>query len=254
MIPKTIHYCWFGKNKKPALAKRCISSWHKKCPDYTIIEWNEENYDLCAAPLYVRQAYEQKKWAFVTDFVRLWVISEFGGVYLDTDVELIKPLNPFLKYSAFFGMEDNNLVATGLGFGAEKGMPVLKHLMSDYLDIPFMLPDGTLDTTSCPVRNTSVFQTLGFVPENRLQILQGNIAVFPTQYFCPLSYITGKKNVTSDTVSIHWYSASWLSEKQREYNKRVRKNKRLRPIKDKLKKVLGHRLSALLKRIVYGNK
>ena len=202
----------------------------------------------------MRQAYEQKKWAFVTDFVRLWVISEYGGIYLDTDVELIKSLDPFLKYSAFFGMEDNNLVATGLGFGAEKGMPLLNRLMNDYLDVPFVMSDGTLDTTSCPERNTPVFQAMGFVPENRLQILQDDVAVFPTQFFCPLSYITGKKKVTSDTVSIHWYSASWLSEKQLKYNKRVRKNKRLRPIKDLLKKVLGNRISAFLKRIVYGKK
>ena len=255
MIPKTIHYCWFGHASMPVLAKRCMASWRKYCPDYEIIEWNEDNYDIESAPLYVRQAYEKGKWAFVTDYVRLWVVWNQGGVYLDTDVELIKPLDSFLSYSAFFGFEDNNLIATGLGFGAEKGSSVLQMLMNDYANIPFVLPDGSLDLLSCPHRNTKTLTSLAHKQENRFQVLPENIAFFPTSVFCPLSYFTGEKNITSDTVSIHWYSASWLPKQQRKKHERsIRKNRILRPIKDAIKIVFGERISGVLKIIVYGKK
>ena len=120
-IPKVIHYCWFGHNPKPEQALSCIASWKEKCPDYQIIEWNEDNYDISSAPLYVRQAYQEKKWAFVTDYVRLQVVFENGGIYLDTDVELKKSLNALLGYRAYFGFEDATYINTGLGFGAKQG-------------------------------------------------------------------------------------------------------------------------------------
>ncbi len=254
MIPKKIHYCWFGNGTKPPLAERCLDSWHKYCPDYEIIEWNEGNYDTSSAPLYVRQAYENKKWAFVTDFVRLHVVYEEGGIYLDTDVELIKSLDSFLNYSAFFGFEDNYLVATGLGFGAEKGASVLKLLMSDYMEIPFVKADGSLDLLSCPQRNTEALVKLGLRKDNTMQVLPDNVAVFPTSFFCPLSYRTGIKTITPDTVSIHWYSASWLPEERRkEHSRRVLKNRLLRPVKTILKKILGKKASGTLKKMVYGS-
>ena len=109
MIPKTIHYVWFGRNPKPDLAVKCINSWKKYCPDYEIIEWNEDNFNLDEAPLYVRQAYEAKKWAFVSDYVRLWAMTEFGGIYMDTDVEVLKPLDRFLQNEAFSGFEDDEI-------------------------------------------------------------------------------------------------------------------------------------------------
>ena len=117
-IPKVIHYCWFGGNPKPKLVQKCIHSWKKYCPDYEIIEWNESNFDISSCPLYVRQAYDVKKWAFVSDYARLKIIHTCGGIYLDTDVELIKSLDSLLEYNAFFGFEDGKYVATGLGFGA----------------------------------------------------------------------------------------------------------------------------------------
>ncbi len=120
MIPKTIHYCWFGRNPKPKLAEKCIRSWKRRCPDYEIIEWNEDNYDISSAPLFVRQAYEKKKWGFVPDYIRLDLINRFGGIYLDTDVEVLKRLDCFLENKSFFGLENNKYVALGLGFGAEK--------------------------------------------------------------------------------------------------------------------------------------
>lgn len=124
MIPKKIHYCWFGRNPLPELAVRCIESWKKYCPDYEIIEWNEDNYDINKIS-YVKEAYQARKWAFVTDYVRLDVVNQYGGIYLDTDVELLKSLDPLLKYKSFFGMEEGKFIATGLGFGAEKGTKIL---------------------------------------------------------------------------------------------------------------------------------
>ena len=126
MIPKKIHYCWFGHNQLPESAKKCINSWKKFCPSFDIIEWNEENFNIDACPQYVKDAYSQKKWAFVTDYVRLKVVYENGGIYFDTDVELISRIDSLLKYNAYFGFEDGVYVNTGLGFGAVKGMGIIK--------------------------------------------------------------------------------------------------------------------------------
>ena len=121
MIPKKIHYCWLGGAKKPKLAKKCIKSWKKYCPDYEIIEWNESNLDISSFPLYTRQAYEKKKWGFVPDYIRCWLVYNYGGIYLDTDVELIKNLDDLLKNPSFFGFESEKSVALGLAFGGEAG-------------------------------------------------------------------------------------------------------------------------------------
>lgn len=215
MIPKTIHYCWFGRNPLPELAEKCIASWKKFCPDYEIIEWNEDNFDLSVCPLYVRQAYEVKRWAFVTDYVRLQVVYEHGGIYLDTDVELIKPLDDLLKHQAYFGFEDGEYVATGLGFGAVQGHPILWEMMEDYQDIPFIREDGSQDILPCPVRNTQVLLRHGLRQEDSMQILVNNVLILPTVYMCPLSYKSQELKRTSETISIHWYSASWYTEEDR---------------------------------------
>lgn len=215
MIPKIIHYCWFGRNPKPKLAKKCMRSWKKYCPGYRIMEWNEDSFDLSSAPLYVRQAYEAKKWAFVTDWVRLKVVYDHGGIYLDTDVELRKSLSPLLKYSAYFGFEGGRYIATGLGFGAEKGTPILKELMEDYKDIPFVLPDGSFDLRGCPIRNTPVLERHGLIADDSLQLLEGNIQIFPSVYFSPDIFRSSPDIITEDTISIHWYAASWFPENKR---------------------------------------
>lgn len=234
MIPKIIHYCWFGGNPLPKLAKRCIKSWKKYCPDYEIIRWDESNFDISACPLYVRQAYEAKKWAFVTDYVRLKLVYEHGGIYMDTDVELIKSLDGMLGHKAFFGFENSGFgedayVATGLGFGAEKGASILMDMMDDYRCIPFILEDGSIDGTSCPVRNTEALVRRGFVKSSELQEIDG-IALYPTDVFCPICFLNGQKNITENTISIHWYSASWFSKeirkKQRKRWKKTRKLQR----------------------------
>lgn len=215
MIPKIIHYCWFGRNPKPQLAHKCISSWKQHCPDYTIIEWNEDNYDLSAAPLYVRQAYAAKKWAFVTDFIRLQVVYDHGGIYMDTDVELRKSIDGLLNHHAYFGFENEKNINTGLGFGAEKGAPILGDMMKDYMDIPFLREDGTLDLLPCPLRNTEVLLKYGLVQNNRKQILQKDILILPTVYLCPYNYVLNVMRPSFKTISIHWFDASWQTEEQR---------------------------------------
>lgn len=214
MIPKIIHYCWFGRNPMPELAKRCIKSWKKYCPDYEIIQWNEDNYDISAAPLYVRQAYEAKKWAFVTDYVRLHVVYEHGGIYMDTDVELKKSLTSLLRYNAYFGFEDGMHIATGLGFGAVQGHPILKEIMDDYEGIPFLREDGSYDCETCPSRNTKVILRHGLQQDNTKQILDGGILILPSVYLCPISFFDGSYTRSKETISIHWFSASWYNQNQ----------------------------------------
>lgn len=219
MIPKTIHYCWFGRNPLPELAKKCIKSWKKYCPDYEIIEWNEDNYDISVAPLYVRQAYEAKKWAFVTDYVRLQVVFEHGGIYLDTDVELVKSPNGLLKEKAFFGFEYGVYIATGLGFGAVKGSRILKRLMDDYKDIPFIWEDGSFDLVACPVRNSQFFLNNGLKQDDTMQRIC-DCLILPSEYLCPYDGRSKELHVTPNTVSIHWYNGSWVKKDWRKSKKR----------------------------------
>lgn len=215
MIPKKIHYCWFGGNPKPKLAKKCFRSWKKYCPGYEIIEWNEGNYDLSAAPLYVRQAYEAKKWAFVTDYVRLQAVYEQGGIYLDTDVELRNSLDPLLINRAYFGFEDGMYVNTGVGFGAEQGHPILWEMMEDYRDIPFICEDGSFDLTPCPNRNTEAFLRNGLQQDNSMQMLEGDVRILPSDYLNPKQWKTGEILITKNTISIHHFGASWYTPEMR---------------------------------------
>ena len=247
MIPKIIHYCWFGGKPLPAAAQKCIASWKKYCPDYEIRAWTEENYEIASAPLYVRQAYEAKKWAFVSDYVRLRVVYEHGGIYLDTDVELLKNLNPLRGYSAFFGFEDALHVATGLGFGAESHSQVLANMMLDYQTIPFLLDDGSYDLTACPVRNTDALVRIGLVCRNEFQVLSGNIAVFPTEYFCPRDIHTMEICVTENTYTIHHFAGSWLSGEDAE--RRAYKLRRL-----KIEQRFGVRSAAIYETLHFARK
>ena len=212
MIPKIIHYCWFGRNPKHKLEKKCIASWKKFCPDYQIIEWNEDNYDLASAPLFVRQAIEAKKWAFATDYIRLKVVYEYGGIYMDTDVELIKPLDSLLDNKLYFGLQHSNSfisVATGLGFGAEKHTEFLRELMAVYESEPFLLPNSEKNITPNTAKEKTVFQKYGLMLEDREQFLMDVIHIYSSEYFNPIHWGEKKPNLTEKTISIHWYSASW---------------------------------------------
>lgn len=208
-IPKVIHYCWFGKGKMPKLAKKCIKSWKKYCPDYEFVLHTEDNFDL-TQNRYMREAYEAGKWAFVSDYARLKIIYDNGGIYLDTDVELIKPIDDLLLTKGFMGFDEKGIVATGLGFGAEKGNKIVSEFLKDYDNIPFVLPDGSYDLTPCPDRNTEALKRLGMDIKNTNQTFM-DITFLSDEYLCPMNYYTGKKTITENTYSIHHYSASWTS-------------------------------------------
>ena len=152
-IPKMVHYCWFGGKPKPQGVISCIKSWEKFCPDYKIVEWNEDNYDITKNK-YMHEAWLEKKWAFVSDYSRLDIVYNHGGIYLDTDVELIKNIDYLLKAEAFMGFEDGKSVNTGLGFGAVKGFELIKELLELYENLDFINSDGSLNTVACPVYTT----------------------------------------------------------------------------------------------------
>lgn len=248
MIPKKIHYCWFGQNPKPNLAQKCLRSWKKYCFDYEIIEWNEDNFDIASCPLYVRQAYQEKMWAFVTDYARLYLVYTYGGIYLDTDVELLASLDKLLQHRAYFGFEDGRHINTGHGFGAEKGHPVVKAMMDDYNDILFILADGTYDRLPCPQRNTTALLSYGLVQDNTEQLLDEGIKIFPSEWFCPVNY--GVKTVTKNTMSIHWFGMSWKTEEEQRLE-RIYKHKH--KIHATIDRVL-HIPNALMKAILGGKR
>jgi len=212
-IPKVIHYFWFGRSPKPKLVKKCIASWKKYCPDYEIKEWNEDNFDITLCN-YMREAYEAKKWGFVPDYARLWVVYHYGGFYLDTDVELIKSLNSLREKKTFFASEDNHHVSIGLGFGSVKGAPILKAIYEDYNSRHFKKPDGSLDITPSPVLQTaSIKKYYGdFEMSDTVQTIDG-VVFYPKEYFCPFDCHTRKMHKTPNTIGIHHFAASWQTKR-----------------------------------------
>ena len=209
MIPKIIHYCWFGGNPKPKMAEKCIESWKKYCPDWQIIEWNEDNFDVNRNG-YTKMCIEQRKYAFLSDYVRLFVVAEHGGVYFDTDVEVIKPLEPLLEHEAFFGFETPEFVASGLGFGSVAHGTAVEAMLREY-DI---LLDGTKGVIGCPRLNTAALEKLGLVRDGSMQVVAG-AKILPIEYLNPYESNTGRLKKTKNSYSIHWYSASWMSWKKR---------------------------------------
>jgi len=207
MIPKVIHYCWFGGNPLPELAQKCIASWKKYLPEYEIKEWNETNFDLHYND-YVWQAYQHKKWAFITDVVRLHALVNEGGVYMDTDVEVLKPLDSILGYDAVSGFEDEGLIPTGL-MASIAHQPMMEELLHDYDNLLFIKPDGTPDLTTNVVRITNAFKRHGFVPNGQLQTVNG-FTLLPKDYLCPKSLYDGKIYLTKNSLTIHHYAGSWV--------------------------------------------
>lgn len=209
MIPKTIHYCWFGGKPKPKLAEKCIASWKKYCPDWEIIEWNESNFDVNQNG-YTQMCLREKKYAFLSDYVRLKVVAEHGGVYFDTDVELVKSIDPLLENEAFFGFENPSYVASGLGFGSIAHGTVIEAMLREY---DFLL-DGTQGVRGCPILNTGALEKLGLVRNGKMQTVAG-ARILPGDYLNPYESTTGRLNKTRNTYSIHWYNASWMKPSTR---------------------------------------
>lgn len=210
MIPKVIHYCWFGEQPLPELAQKCIASWKKYFPDYEIKEWNEKNFDLRCCE-YVEEAYQAKKWAFVSDYARFWILYNYGGLYFDTDVEIIKDMKDILEKGAFMGCETADKCAPGLGLGVNPGLGLYKEILDDYNSSHFLNDDGSNNYTTVVDRTTNILKRHGFKGCNCIQKIAG-VMIYPTEYFCPMDYTTGRLNLTKNSHSIHWYNASWLDE------------------------------------------
>ena len=219
MIPKKIHYCWFGRSEKPKLAEKCIERWKKYCPDYEIIEWNEDNFDINSNQ-YVKEAYENKKFAFVTDYVRLFALVNNGGIYMDTDVEVVRSLDEFLFHEAFSGFEEGAWIPTGL-MACEKNFPLFNEYLSYYDDAKFINEDGSLNMTTNTFTITLMTEKYGLKRNGQFQIIQG-FALYPREVFCPLDNATGALHKNEQTAAIHWFSKSWLPTRIRYRSKITR--------------------------------
>lgn len=211
MIPKIIHYCWFGSAQIPKQALKCIESWEKYLPDYHLKLWNEKNFDLTLND-YVSEAYLAKKYAFVTDYVRLFVLNNEGGIYMDTDVEVLKSLDKFLSLPAFSGFEGDKYVPTGI-MGSEKNGYWVREQLDYYNGRHFILPDGTFDMTTNTQIISGIMESNGFILKNSFQIYKNCIHFFPYDFFSPLKF--GKIILTENSHCIHHYASSWNPRERR---------------------------------------
>lgn len=244
MIPKVIHYCWFGGNPLPELTMRCIESWKKYCPDYVIKEWNESNFKIDCCD-YVKEAYEAKKWAFVSDYARFWILFHEGGLYFDTDVELIGNIDDLVSRGPFMGFEVDmadsvpGTVAPGLGLAAEKRNYLYGAILEYYNDIHFRNADGSLNQTTIVKHTTQILQHHGLTNREGIQCVKG-IYIYPKEYFCPMDYFTGDTKITNNTRSIHHYQMSWKQKEEIMYHN----------IERKLGRLIGQKCASIITRII----
>ena len=221
MIPKTIHYCWFGRGEMPQLALDCIASWHKHMPDWNYKLWNEDNFDVDSIP-YTKEAYAAKKYAFVTDYVRLYALSSEGGVYMDTDVEILKPLDDLLHLQAFTGYEGSKHKppVTGL-MASEAGGQWVEEQLHAYDGQHFCREDGTLDTTTNTQRISAIMKANGFICNGK-KAQYKDLTVFPSDYFCP-HQTTGEYLLTENTYCNHLFMGSWSSKDTKNWKDRLKR-------------------------------
>lgn len=228
-IPKVIHYCWFGRNPLPESAKKCIESWKKFFPDYTIKEWNEDNFDVNINQ-YSSEAYEAKKYAFVSDYARFWILYKYGGVYFDTDVEVIRSMDDIVANGPFMGIEkslatqkkiSNNQVgvAPGLGLGAYPGLSIYKEILNFYDCKSFIK-----ETVTVVGNTTEILRKHGYKDKNEKQIV-ADITIYPADVFCPMDSTTGLIEITENTRTIHYYTATWRDKNTMQYRLHILKNK-----------------------------
>lgn len=229
MIPKIIHYCWFGRNPLPPLAQECIASWRKYLPDYEIKEWNEDNFDVNIIP-YTAEAYKQKKYAFVSDYARFWVMYKYGGIYFDTDVEVIRSMDDIIAKGNFMGFEvdpdgENSpgkyaprycfAVNPGLGFGVEKGNAFIKRMLDVYADLEFVsVPVDIAWYKTIVAYTTEELCALGLKNKKGIQNV-GGFTIYPREYFSPINVITNKLKVTDKTCTIHRFTSTWSESKNK---------------------------------------
>jgi len=218
MIPKIVHYCWFGGKTLPESAVKCIESWKRYLPDYEIKEWNESNFDVNQIR-FTQEAYKLKQYAFVSDYARFWILNKYGGLYFDTDVELIKPIDDIIEQGAFTGMEIPYKKAKGLwginpglGIGSEKNNALIKAFLASYSISHFVNARGSFSTTVVKMVSQRMNALHYTVDPSGIAHFE-NMNVYPKDYFCPLYYETGELNVTENTRSIHHYAATWVNRK-----------------------------------------
>ena len=212
MIPRIIHYCWFGRGPMPELAQKCIESWRRIMPDYAYRLWNEDNFDVLSVP-YVKEAYESGKYAFVTDYVRLFALYKEGGIYMDTDVEVLKPYDDLLDLPGFTGYEGSKRLPPVTGtMASEPGNAWVKEQLDSYEGAHFIMPDGSLDTTTNTVRIARIMKEGGFVSDGKKQIYK-DMHIFPVEYFCPRQ-TTGEIIMTDNTYCDHHFMGTWGGKKE----------------------------------------
>jgi hypothetical protein len=207
-IPKTIHYCWFGGKEKPEIVNRCMESWKRILPDYEIIEWNEDNFNI-NSNVYVKEAYNVKKYAFVSDYVRVYALYNYGGIYLDTDVEVYRSFDNLLHHPSFWGFEQENYIATST-IGAQKGNPLIKEFLDSYNEKSFIRNDGTYNQLTNVAIITKLLEKRGLISNGQYQEMQGIGVFYPQTYFSPYDYINCQTLITENTYTIHHFYKSWM--------------------------------------------
>lgn len=208
LIPKIIHYCWFGGKEVPQEFKNNIASWKRFCPDYEIIEWNESNYDVKKYP-FIRQAYTHKKWGFITDVARLDILQQYGGIYFDTDVEVIKPLDDLLYQKGFCSVEKWGVINSGGGCGVIPNHPAINKILQYRLGFEFERGDGSFNLESSGSYETIPLLNEGFVPNNSVQKVM-DMMIYTSDFFHPYDYMSKELCVTDNTYAIHHFTGSWL--------------------------------------------
>lgn len=237
-IPKIIHYCWFGRKEKPDNVKKCIESWKRNLPDYQFMEWNEDNFDIAMLP-YTKDAYEAKKYAFVSDVARVYALLHYGGIYMDTDVEVLKSFDSILENRCVLGMEEGNYVATSM-IAAEKNHPLLQEFARLYQNLSFYDAEGNIIPGTNVQKLTEMLIQLGYVRENVYQQLEHGIRIYPKEYFSPYDYINCYLNITEKTICVHHFFVSWMP-----WQTRVKK-----AMKSRLVKIIGvQRMVSLRERL-----
>ena len=241
-IPKIIHYIWIGGNPEPDILKKCKKSWKKYCPDYEIKRWDESNLDVNEIA-YTKEAYEAKKYAFVSDYFRYKILYNEGGIYLDIDVELLKPLDDLLNQKCFMGFEKgiNIAINPGLVCACEKHDETIKALLEDYFDDHFINEDGSINKTTVCEKSTALLKKYGLVVEDKTQVFE-NFTIYASEYFCPMSFDKLTKKITKNTYSIHLYYASWM------------KNKFWERVKYRIKKIIGQKNADRIKKLLKKDK
>ncbi|HAT4134360.1 glycosyl transferase [Clostridium perfringens] len=243
MIPKIIHYCWFGKKDKPTIVKKCIDSWHIYLPDYKIIEWNEENFDFNNNK-YAKEAYKEGKFAFVSDVVRIEVLYKYGGIYMDTDVEVFKSFNDLLDSdNCIIGFEEKNYIATSFIATIPKHQ-LIGEFLSVYRNISFYDENGNINETTNVKKLTEILISKGLKRDGKFQILENNITIYPQEYFSPYDYINFVLNITNNTYCIHHFYVSWM-------NKTIKFKKIL---KKSILQIIGYRIWDKLRVCIKGEK